>query len=66
MLPRPFAASGLRADIAEKLLLTSVSENCGTDEVPLPEELDNELPVQLQQAVRIRAALAQAACADRL
>jgi hypothetical protein len=29
MLPLPIAANGLRADIAEKLLVISLNENCG-------------------------------------
>src|SRR5260370_3453920 len=57
MLPLPLAAIGLRADIAEKLLLTWFSESCGPDELPLPDEPEDELPLQLQQAARTRAAL---------
>jgi hypothetical protein len=46
----------LRAAIAEKLLLIWSSENCGTTELPLPDELAAKLPLQLQQAARARAA----------
>ncbi len=56
MLPLPIAASGLSTDIAEKLLLIWLSENCGPAEAPFPDELEDELPPQLQQAAITRAA----------
>ena len=60
MLPLPSPASGLRADIAEKLLLIWVSENRGPreppDEVTLPADLGVELALQLPQNARTRAA----------
>lgn len=59
MLPFPSAASGLRDDIVEKLLLIWLSENCspgGRDELPLPGEPEDEFPLQLQQAAKTRAA----------
>jgi hypothetical protein len=72
MLPLPLAASGLRADIAEKVLLIWPSENRAADELPLPDELPvadepaDELPVQLQQVAMTRAAPAHAARAALL
>src|SRR5690242_1718785 len=57
MLPLPLAASGWRADIAEKLLLIWLSEKGGPDELPLPDEPEDELPPLLEQAARTRAAL---------
>src|SRR5580692_7248333 len=51
MVPLPLAARGLRADIAEKLLLIWLSENCSPDELLLPDELPipagpvDELPI---------------------
>ena len=55
MLPLPSAARGLRADIAEKLLLISFSEKGGTTEL-LPGEPEAKLPLQLQQAAKTRVA----------
>src|SRR6266566_271733 len=65
MLPVPLAASGLRADMALNLLLTWISENCGPDDLAPPGELEDGLPVQLQQAARTRARAAQPAHAVR-
>jgi hypothetical protein len=46
----------LRADIAEKLLFIWLSEKGGTRELPLPDEPEAKLPLQLQQAAKTRAA----------
>ena len=56
MLPLPSAARGLRADIAEKLLFIWLSEKGGTTELPLPDEPEAKLLLQLQQAAKTRAA----------
>lgn len=59
MCPWPSAASGLRADIADRLLLIWLSESCGRrDELAFPDEPEDGLPVQLQQIARARAVLA--------
>jgi hypothetical protein len=47
----------VRADIAEKLLLIWFSENCRPGKPPLPDEPEDELPLQLQQVAMIRAAV---------
>src|SRR5215467_11889544 len=65
MLPLPMAASGLRADIALKLLLILISEKCGPDGLLPPDEPEDGLPLQLQQAARTRARAAQPAHAVR-
>ena len=68
MLPPPMAASGLRADMAEKPWLIWFSEKSRTDDLPLPDELlpvpDELLPGEtgnkpplLEQAARIKARL---------
>ena len=56
MLPLPSAARGLRADIAEKLLFIWLSEKGGTTELPLPDDPEAKLPLQLQQAATTRTA----------
>jgi hypothetical protein len=56
MLPLPLAVSGLRVAIAEKLLLIWLSENRSPDELLLAGGRESEVPLQLQQAARIRAA----------
>lgn len=58
MLPLPSAASGLRADMAEKLLFIWLSEKAGAAELPLPGELAAGLAVQPQQAATTTAAQA--------
>ena len=55
MLPLPSAASGLRADIAEKLLFIWLSEKGGPTEL-LPGEPEATLALQLQQAAKTRVA----------
>jgi hypothetical protein len=54
MFPPPSTASGRSADMAEKLLFTSLSEKRGPAR-PSP-DATGELLLQLQQATRTRAA----------
>jgi hypothetical protein len=46
----------LRADIAKKLLLIWLREKDGATELPLLDEPEAKLPLQLQQAAKARAA----------
>ena len=66
MLPLPSATRGLRADIDKKLLLIWLREKDGATELPLLDEPEAKLPLQLQLQQAAKARAAQPAYAIRV